>query len=283
MVYRSSRIKLSTGQIFWREAGDSSCPVLVFLHGSWHDNNQWQEIMAPLSKSFHCLAIDLLGFGNSHATQAPTSISNEVECLHEFLNALKLCHPVYLIGHSLGAWIAIDYALKYPAKTQGVVAISPEGFFLNTTQQYGFLTKILLAHPVLLKLWLTGLKVLTSVSDGAAALEQKQAYWEFLEKFPTTCKLLFQRSTKAISSELVADRLMRFKAPILILQPDLDNAAAIAQSQAYAKAIRNAEYRSIHTVEQLSPTQSLQQTIGEIQVFIERIQLKIDREEVEVW
>ncbi len=280
MVYRSSRIKLPSGQIFWHEAGDSHRPVLVFLHGSWHDNNQWQELMEPLSKNFHCIAIDLLGFGNSHAERPPTSIANEVDCLHEFFNALKLFAPVYLIGHSLGAWIGISYALKYPDRIQGLVSISPEGFYLNTRQRYGLPTKFLLAHPLLLKSWSLGLKVATSISDGSAPLERKQAYWDFMEQFPTTSKLLFQRSKKEITSELVFDKLAKFKTPILILQPDTDDAATIAQSQAYAKAIRHAEYRAIESSESIP---SLQQTIGEIQVFIERIQLKIEREEVEVW
>jgi pimeloyl-ACP methyl ester carboxylesterase len=280
MVYHSSRIKLSKGQIFWHEAGDSHRPILVFLHGSWHDSNQWQEIMAPLSKSFHCIAIDLLGFGNSQTDRPPTSIADEVDCLHEFLNALQLNDRVYLIGHSLGAWVAVSYAIKYPHKIRGLVAISPEGFYLNTQKRYGLTTKFLLAHPLLLKSWSLGLKVATSIGDGAAPLERKQAYWDFLEQFPTTIKLLFQRSKKEITNELVADKLANFKIPTLILQPDLDDPAVINQSQAYAKAIDRSEYRTIESIESIP---SLQQTIGEIQVFIERIQLKIDREEVEVW
>jgi haloalkane dehalogenase len=280
MLHRSSRIKLSSGQIFWHEAGNSHRPILVFLHGSWHDSNQWQEIIKPLSESFHCIAIDLLGFGNSHPDRPPTSIADEVDCLHEFLNAIQLSDPVYLIGHSLGAWVGISYALKYPNKIQGLVSISPEGFYLNTLQRYGLPTKFLLAHPLLLKSWSFGLKVATSISDGAAPLERKQAYWDFMEEFPTTSKLLFQRSKKEMTRELVFDKLANFKTPTLILQPDLDDAAAIAQSQAYAKAIDRAEYRSIESIDSIP---SVQQTIGEIQVFIERLQMKIDREEVEVW
>jgi pimeloyl-ACP methyl ester carboxylesterase len=281
MVYRSSRIKISSGQVFWHEAGDSHRPVLVFLHGSWHDSSQWQEIMEPLSDSFHCIAVDLPGFGNSRTDRLPNSIAEQVDRLHEFLNAIQLSsHRVYAIGHSLGAWVAASYAIKYAQKIQGLVLISPEGFYLNMRQRYGFRTKFLLAHPLLLKSWSLGLKVATSISDGAAPLERKQAYWDYMEQFPTTSKLLFRRSKKEIASELVADKLTNFKIPLLILQPQLDDAVAIAQSQAYAKAIPHAEYRTIESIDDLP---SLQQTIGEIQVFIERIQLKIDREEVEVW
>jgi pimeloyl-ACP methyl ester carboxylesterase len=281
MVDLSSRIKLSTGATFWDEAGDARRPAIVFLHGSWHDRSQWQDVMHQMRHQFHCLAPDLLGFGNSVATHTPNSIEMEVAHLHEFLSTLKL-HPVYLVGHSLGAWIAASYTLKYPDRVRGLVAISPEGFSLTGWQKYGTLTKLLLAHPVLFKIWLKGLAATISISDGAHPLVRSQAYWQFLSKFPTTCHLLFQRSTKEIRQELVADRLAQFKSPLLVLQIDRDDRFTIEQSQAYAHAVRQSEYKSIKDTDPDSPD-SGRQIAREIQLFIERVQLKIDREEVELW
>jgi pimeloyl-ACP methyl ester carboxylesterase len=282
MVDRNSRIKLSSGQISWREAGDNLRPIMIFLHGNWHDNNQWQDLLEPLSKDFHCFALDLLGFGNSTAIEPPNSIAVEVDCLHEFIEKLNL-RPVYLVGHSLGAWIAVNYTLKYPELVRGVVTISPEGFFLTNWRQYGFLTKLLLAHPVLLKLWLAGWQTLTSVSDGAAPLEQRQAYWNFFKEFPTTQTLLFRRSAKKIKQELVTDKLSQFKTPMLILQTDRDDASIIKQNQAYARSIQHAEYRSIQFIESSSRHHIPLQAIIEIQEFTDRVQRKIDLEEMELW
>ena len=221
----NSRIKVSAGQIFWRETGDNHRPHAIFLHGSWDDSRQWQPIIELLGHNFHCLAIDLLGFGNSTAVETPGSISVEVDCLHEFVTALKL-RPVYLVGHSLGAWVAISYALKYPDLVQGVVAISPEGFSLANWQQYSKFTRWLLAHPRLFKLWLSGLAVVTSISDGADPLVKRQKYWNFFHDFPTTCKILFQQSSNDLQAELVANRLRQIGAPFLVLQSDVDSSQA---------------------------------------------------------
>jgi pimeloyl-ACP methyl ester carboxylesterase len=275
MVYRSSRIKLSAGQVFWREAGTRGNPVLLFLHGSWHDCSQWQEIMEPLSQHFHCFALDLLGYGNSVAIEPPTSIAIEVDCLEEFVTALQLS-PVYPIGHSLGAWIAISYTLKYPDLVRGVVAISPEGFSLDHWRNHSKFTRSLLAYPWLLRLWLAGLKVLDSLSDGAKQLEKIQAYWQFFQKFPTTCTLLFGRSIKLVSSELVTHRLAGFRSPLLILQSDRDDHSVIAQSKSYAQSVRQSEYRQILD-------RSPQQIVMEVKNFVDRVQNKIDREEFELW
>jgi pimeloyl-ACP methyl ester carboxylesterase len=275
MVYRSSRIKLSAGQVFWREAGNRQNPVLLFLHGSWHDSRQWEETIEPLSQYFHCFALDLLGYGNSTAIAPPTSIAIEVDCLAEFISVLKLS-PVYLIGHSLGAWIAISYTLKSPNLVRGVVAISPEGFSLNNWQKYSKFTKYLLAYPWRLSLWLTILNMLASLSDGASRLEKMLAYWQFFQKFPTTGGLLFRRSTKVVSSELVASRLTNLRPPLSILQDDLDPPIVIEQSKSYARAVRKSEYHSLSS-------QSQQQIVDKIKEFVDREQSKIDHEEFELW
>jgi pimeloyl-ACP methyl ester carboxylesterase len=282
MVDRSSHIKISTGQVFWREAGDSENPVVIFLHGSWEDSKQWTNIVEPLSKHFHCLAIDLLGFGNSTAIKAPNSIELEVDCLHEFLTALKL-RQVYFVGHSLGAWIAVSYTLKYPDLVQGVVAISPEGLSLAYWQQYSQFTKWLLIRPWLFRLWVSGLKVMASVSDGAYPMVKHQSQWALLDKFPTTYQLFFKRSIELIDHELVAERLSQFRKSFLVLQNETDNRLTIEQSQAYAKAVWKSEYQWIKNTNPISIQQTDIQIALAIQGFIDRVQTKIDREEIDLW
>jgi pimeloyl-ACP methyl ester carboxylesterase len=273
MVDRSSRIKLSAGQISWHEAGDDRCPTLIFLHGSWHDLRQWDRAIDLLSKDFHCLALDLLGFGNSIAIDTPNSIEMEVDCLYEFITTLKL-RQIYLIGHSLGAWIAVSYALKYPELVKGVVTISPEGFS-RSNRQYNLGTKWLLSHPAIFKLWLNSLQTMVSIGD-SATLAKILADWNFYKKFPTTCKLLFQRSNRDLDRDLVTDRLAQFRLPLLILQSDRAHQQTIEQSQAYARNISTSEYKLIVESELTSPQESMQQMAVEIQEFIDRLQLQID-------
>ena len=282
MVDRSSHIKISTGQIFWREAGDDENPVVIFLHGSWEDSQQWAKMIEPLSKNYHCLAIDLLGFGNSTTSEPPSSIKTEVDCLHEFITTLKL-RPVYLVGHSLGAWIAVSYTLKYPDLVQGVVAISPEGLSLMYWQQYSQFTKWLLMHPWLSRLWVGGLKVLASVSDGAYPMVKHQPHWALLDKFPTTYRLFFERSIESIAHELVADRLSQFTKSFLVLQNEADDQLTIQQSQAYAKAVWKSEYQWIKNGELTLSQETDLQIALEIKGFIDRVQTRIDREEIDLW
>lgn len=282
MTYRSSQIRLTAGQMFWREAGSRSNPVLIFLHGSWHDSRQWLEMIEPLSQHYHCFALDLLGYGNSIAIDQPSSIDIEVDCLHEFIDALKL-NSVYLIGHSLGAWIGISYTLKYPDLVRGVVAISPEGFSLNTWNKYNKLTQYILAKPWRLKLWLAVLKIIASLSDDAIPIEQIQRYWQFFQQFPTTCRMIFNRSKKVVTRELVTSNLAQFRSPLSILESDKSDATIIEQSQAYARTVRKSEYHLISDLNPSAPEELDRQIVQQIKLFITEVQMQIDREEVELW
>jgi pimeloyl-ACP methyl ester carboxylesterase len=271
MLYRNSRMKLSAGQMFWREAGDRNRSIVIFLHGSWHDSSQWEEIVEPLSEDFHCFSLDLLGFGNSIPSKPSNmSIAVEVDCLHEFLSTLKL-DSVYLVGHSLGAWIAIDYTLKYPDLVSGVVTISPEGFSLANWEKHSKLTLWLLAHPRLLRWWSSALELIVSISDGATHLEKMQTHWAFFRKFPTTCKLFFERSKRIVQSELVGDRLSEFSKPLLILQSDDEDTRIVEQSQAYGRSVQGAEYKWIENGELNLSTRSLRQITREIHDFVDRV------------
>ncbi len=267
-------MKLSAGQMFWREAGDSNRAVAILLHGSWDDSSQWDGIMEPLSEDFHCFSLDLLGFGNSIPTKpSEMSIAVQVDCLHEFISTLNL-DSVYLVGHSLGAWISIDYTLKYPDLVGGVVTISPEGFSLDNWLKYSKFTLWLLAHPRLLRWWSIGLGLLVSVSDDAPKLEQMRTYWQFFRSFPTTCKLFFERSKRTIASELVCHRLGDFNKPLLILQSDSDDKKIIEQSQAYARSVKKSKYKLIQNGESNLTTRSVRQIIREIQEFIAPLKIQ---------
>jgi pimeloyl-ACP methyl ester carboxylesterase len=282
MVACSSRIKLSVGQIFWREAGDTRLPTIIFLHGSWHDSTQWDKVVSSLSRNFHCLAIDLLGYGNSTALEMPTSIEMEVDALHEFVSTLNL-HSVYLVGHSLGAWVALRYTLKFPDRVLGVVAISPVGAAVPNWQQYGRSTTWLLSQPWLFTIWLRSLQILTSLGDGADPLAKSQAYWRFFAKFPTTRKLLFERSTVEISRELVVDRLAKFRQPLLVLHNNNDDRYMLEQSRNCARAVRNSQFKLMGQVNFTSPQELTESVAIEIRDFFNSVQAQIDRAEVGLW
>ncbi|MFE1747204.1 alpha/beta fold hydrolase [Coleofasciculus sp. H7-2] len=244
---RNSRIKLSQGQIFWREVGQG--PVLVFLHGSAHDSSQWLPVIDCLSQDYHCFAPDLLGFGDSERPDVHYSIELEVECLAELLEALNQ-REVYLIGHSLGGWIAASFALKYLEQVRGLVLSAPIGVEaegLRTERSRPSLFKRL--SKMVSSWWRSLIDALNRVSNNRLfprqRTGQKTRRQEQSVQFPTTDKLLFQRRRAEIQAELLKERLEWLKVPVLILQGERDSRSRIAESQAYADLTPSAQLEII--------------------------------------
>jgi pimeloyl-ACP methyl ester carboxylesterase len=51
--------------IFYREAGSTSQPKLVLLHGFPASSHQYRNLIPALADRFHVIAMDYVGFGNS--------------------------------------------------------------------------------------------------------------------------------------------------------------------------------------------------------------------------
>lgn len=238
---RYGRVKLASGTLFWQEVGEQG-DTLVFLHGSWHDSSQWSALMPLLGSYYHCLAPDLLGFGESQAVFPAYSIELQVETLALFLDTLRI-QRCYLIGHSLGAWVAGRYALRYPHQVQGLVVIAPEGVSVpalaHRWRSQRWLARRVSPFTTLLQLGSPIIRVL----GGRQWLQQIQAQRQQLLTFPATCQTLFGRRAAAIQAEEITtlpDHL-----PLLALESSTPSPTEATLSQAYRALIPGATGETI--------------------------------------
>lgn len=243
LPFHNSRIKLSQGLIFWREVGDG--PALVFLHGSQTDSSQWLSVMERLAPEYRCFAPDLLGFGDSQRPERlHYSITLEVECLAEYIEALSL-ESVYLVGHSLGAWVAASYALKHSDKVVALVLLAPEGVQAKDEEETAVGRRLLSwAAPIIYR-------VLRSLYPLAAALRLGKLWQRSLQRLqqlqqnPVASKLLFQRRSTEIKAELLNHNLPWLKVPVLILQGERDIPAIAAKCETFAQLAPQAKLQII--------------------------------------
>ena len=233
---RNSRIRLSQGTLFWREVGHKT-PTLVLLHGSWSDSHQWLPLMTRLGEDFHCLAPDLLGFGeSSQSPQLAYSIALEVACLAEYLDALR-SQSVYFIADSLGAWVATSYALQYPEQVRGLILIAPEGVNPSPLTGRWRLHRVL-SRRFSLAAWL--MRLITPIARGlghAKWIARLHYLRRQLLTFPATCRLLFKRRQAELQAELLDDQLPNLAPPLWLICGQSDSPTAQTLSKTYAEAI----------------------------------------------
>lgn len=105
-------------KIFYREEGAGS-PVML-LHGFGEDGNVWNHQIKLLSENYNLIIPDLPGSGQSEMLEGKCSIVDYAEVVKAiadkaiFQNKNKNNLQFSLIGHSMGGYITLAFAEKYP-------------------------------------------------------------------------------------------------------------------------------------------------------------------------
>jgi pimeloyl-ACP methyl ester carboxylesterase len=120
---RFTRVATESGSYAAIEAGTG--PPVVMLHGLGGNKASFLPTIAALAPSFRTIAVDLLGFGDSDkplgASYGPEFQARGVARL---LDALGL-EGAHLIGHSMGGRVALELGFREPARTHGLVLMTP--------------------------------------------------------------------------------------------------------------------------------------------------------------
>ncbi|CAF1545700.1 unnamed protein product, partial [Didymodactylos carnosus] len=94
---------------------NDNTPTLLFVHGLSSDKETWLSVIKDIPASYHCIALDLPGHGDTIGFKEDSFIVYKVvDVIKAFINALGLVRPLYLIGISYGGAIASLFAAKYP-------------------------------------------------------------------------------------------------------------------------------------------------------------------------
>lgn len=97
--------------------------TVVLIHGVGMNQSVWAPQIAALTNRYRVVVYDMLGHGGSALPSAQPSLGEYAAQLAKLLDALDLT-TAHVIGHSMGALVALEFALTYPARTLSVVALN---------------------------------------------------------------------------------------------------------------------------------------------------------------
>lgn len=110
------------GGLVHYEAFGRGKPVL-FLHGWLGSWRYWMSSMEAVSDRKRTYALDLWGFGDSDKSKLRYSIEDYVALVDGFVQSMGI-HNAPIIGHALGASVALEYASRYQDRVQKIMAVS---------------------------------------------------------------------------------------------------------------------------------------------------------------
>ena len=129
-------INLEEGfKIRYDEYGKDKQQHILFIHGLGSSPIVWRDIPQALSEHFHTIAVDLIGFGESDKPELNYTISYFAQFIKNFLRQIGITDQdkITIIGHSLGGYIAVEYATENKEHIEKLVLIDSSGMLDRPT------------------------------------------------------------------------------------------------------------------------------------------------------
>ena len=100
-----------------------SGPLLVFTHGGGDDASTWEGQAGHFAeRGWSTVTWDLRGHGRSAAPALEGYYSRETSLAD--LESLTAGEPAVLVGHSLGGYLSMAYALRHPGLVRALVLVA---------------------------------------------------------------------------------------------------------------------------------------------------------------
>jgi len=93
--------------------------AIVLLHGFTESLTIWESFSKILSRKYRVICIDLPGHGKSECRGEVHLMEDMADAVGDVINKLQI-DSLMIVGHSMGGYVALSYAEKYPLKIGGL-------------------------------------------------------------------------------------------------------------------------------------------------------------------
>ena len=118
------RIQVEDCNIFYREAGDTSKPTILLLHGFPSSSHMFRELMPELEDEFHLIAPDFPAFGQTESPNRDIfeySFDHLAKIVNRFTEQIGLTKfAIYVFDY--GAPIGYRLAMWHPERIKAIIS-----------------------------------------------------------------------------------------------------------------------------------------------------------------
>lgn len=132
------------------------------LHGFLSSSLYFRRFRKRFESEYTVITIDLLGSGASTRPDEPVTYEAQITALHKVLREIET--PFIMLGHSMGAVLAVRYACKYREEVSKLILFNAPLFATpeqarESIEQTGFHYRATVTHPRSRLIW-KGMKLL---------------------------------------------------------------------------------------------------------------------------
>jgi haloalkane dehalogenase len=113
------QVKVLGSTMAYRKAGNREAPVALFLHGNPTSSYVWRNVIPLVAPVAHCIAPDLIGFGQSGKPDIEYRFADHVRHLDGFLEQAGIS-SAYVVAQDWGTALAFHLAARRPEFIRGL-------------------------------------------------------------------------------------------------------------------------------------------------------------------
>jgi pimeloyl-ACP methyl ester carboxylesterase len=239
-LYSGPFVRVDDRLVAYRRWGSSGSPI-VLVGGFVEPAGVWQAVAQRLAPTHRVFALDLPPFGYTQR-KGPYTLESWIALVHDFDAHFGLRRPV-IVGHSLGAAVAVGEALAHPHELGGIVLLDGDAIAAGGAPSW---LPDLLVGP-----WFTSLYRIATGSDWIFRRALRDAYgphhpalthavlvpWERPFRVDGTLGAFRAMSRYGIQGYRLGD-LRRVHTRSLVVWGQHDTVDSVAAGRASARALR---------------------------------------------
>ena len=232
-------IKVNDIEMYFEQQGTGD--DLVLISGLSADHHSWDPVYDQLSKHYRVLRFDNRGAGQTDAPAKDYSIMQMTNDVASLMKALTI-NKAGIIGHSMGGYIAQQFAIDYEDMTNKLVIITSRARPSVTVQILSETWQQMIGYGIEPSIVSKNSMAILFADDFLSRSEQVDAYMTKKLNNP------HRQTTVGLAGQLAASRhydsskiLADIKVPTLVIGGEADRMLPLYNSQFLAENIPNAE------------------------------------------
>ncbi len=260
------RVAVDGAAIYVQVSG--SGPPLVMIHGLGLQGALWNRASAGLGNDFQLIRIDLRSAGRTEeSVRSRLTLARWADDIAAVLDELVIEEAV-LVGHSLGASVALRYALERPQRARALVLVNADPNLSNLAPRMLSSIERIEAHGI--EGWLDEFWAKNPPFSEGSLRRDGGVLTEYRGLLAENDADDYIRQCRAIASaENLDARLGEIGCPVLVLLGGDDDRTLPEQGRALARAIPGARLVELPDVGHTIPLEAPEEMVRVIRDFID--------------
>jgi pimeloyl-ACP methyl ester carboxylesterase len=238
-LYRGPYVRVDGRELAYRRWGTHGSPI-VLIGGFIEASDVWRRVAPLLARTHRVYALDLPPFGYSER-KGPYVLATWVDEVEGFERALHIERPT-LVGHSLGAAVAVGEALRRPHALQSIVLL--DGDALGSGSAPGWVASLVVDpyYTALYRIvtgsnWVFRKGLKEAYGPAAPRLDNRELdRWQRPFRVAGTAAAFKQMIPHGIQGWTLGD-LGRVHVPVLVVWGAHDTTDTVSEGRTSAKAL----------------------------------------------